>query len=52
MWNGYLNRIGNELIEFPQLMKRINSFLYPVYISILEDKEFLKTWNHQKYFWE
>lgn len=52
MWNGYLNRIGNELIEFSQLMKRINTFLYPIYSSILENKEFLKTWNHRKYYWE
>ena len=51
MWNGYLNRIGNEFIDFSQLMKRINSFLYPVYGSILEDKEFFKNLESSKILW-
>jgi hypothetical protein len=52
MWNGFLKRIRNERMEFTKVMKRINSFLNPIYISILEEKEFLKTWNHQKYLWD
>jgi len=52
MWNGYLNRIRNDRMEFAIVIKRIKSFLNPIYISILEKKDFLKTWNHQKYFWD
>ncbi len=51
MWKGYLNKIGNDFIDLSKLMKRINIFLYPIYSSIINKEEFLKTWNHQKYHW-
>jgi predicted nucleotidyltransferase component of viral defense system len=51
MWNGYMNRIGNDFIDFSEVMKRIKIFLYPIYISIIKKEEFLKTWNPQKKYW-
>ncbi len=50
-WEGYLKRIGKDVIEFPRVMERINTFLHPIYTSIIREEEFFKMWNHQKNCW-
>ena len=51
-WEGYLKRIGKDLIVFSRVMERINTFLHPIYTSIIREEEFFKMWNHQKNCWE
>ena len=51
-WEGYLKRIGKDVMEFFRIMERINTFLHPIYTSIIREEEFFKMWNHQKNCWE
>ena len=52
MWEGYLEKIGKEQIEFSKIMERLSTFLYPIYISIIKEEDFSKTWNHKKNYWD
>ncbi len=44
-WNYFLRRIGNpELPDFHEIMRRTKTFLYPVYESLCEGKDFILRW--------
>ncbi|MFP4021370.1 MAG: nucleotidyl transferase AbiEii/AbiGii toxin family protein [Halanaerobium sp.] len=51
LWQGYLRKIGKESINFNLVMGRIKRFLEPVYISILENREFKGEWNNERGEW-
>jgi predicted nucleotidyltransferase component of viral defense system len=51
LWQGYLRKIGKESINFNLVMGRIKRFLEPVYISILENREFMGEWNNERGEW-
>ncbi|CCU78183.1 hypothetical protein HSACCH_00465 [Halanaerobium saccharolyticum subsp. saccharolyticum DSM 6643] len=51
LWQGYLNKIGKESIDFNLVMEQIRSFLKPVYQSILNDEVFTGYWNNDKSMW-
>jgi len=51
LWQGYLRKIGKESINFNLVMGRIKRFLEPVYISILENREFIGKWNNERGEW-
>lgn len=44
-WNAYLNKIGQEIISFKEVMKRIKTFLLPIYEYIIDEKEFFRKWG-------
>jgi predicted nucleotidyltransferase component of viral defense system len=51
MWNGYIKKIGKELIDFDIVMGRIKTFLFPIYEKILKREEFFKKWDYNKGRW-
>jgi len=51
MWQSYLKKIGKEPFDFNEAMKRLNEFLLPIYISILDNNEFSGEWNKEKNIW-
>ena len=51
MWNGYIKKIGKELIDFDIVMGRIKTFLLPIYEKILKREEFFKKWDNNKGRW-
>ena len=51
LWHGYLRKIGKESINFNLVMGRVKRFLEPVYISILENREFKGEWNNERGEW-
>lgn len=51
MWNGYIKKIGKELIDFDIVMDRIKRFLLPIYEKILKKEEFSKKWDNNKGRW-
>ena len=50
-WNGYLIKIGQESISFKEVMKRIKTFLLPIYECILYEKEFFGEWDSDNGKW-
>jgi len=51
MWNGYIKKIGKELIDFDIVMDRLRIFLLPIYEKILKKEEFFKKWDNNKGRW-
>jgi len=51
MWNGYIKKIGKELIDFDIVMDRIKTFLLPIYEKILKREEFFEKWDNNKGRW-
>lgn len=51
MWNGYIKKIGKELVDFDIVMDRIKTFLLPIYEKILKKEEFFKKWDNNKGRW-
>jgi hypothetical protein len=51
MWNGYIKKIGKELIDFEIVMNRLRIFLLSIYEKILKKEEFSKKWDNNKGRW-
>jgi predicted nucleotidyltransferase component of viral defense system len=51
MWNGYIKKIGKELIDFEIVMDRLRIFLLPIYKKILKKEEFFKKWDNNERRW-
>jgi len=51
-WGAFIRRINNDDIpEFREVMKQIKIFLYPVYESLRNGKDFILRWDHQSRQW-
>ena len=51
-WDLFVRRIDNKDIpEFPDVMKLIKRFLFPVYESICNEKDFILRWEHESIQW-
>jgi len=51
-WNYFLKTLGNPDIAFPDIIDVITKFLFPVFESILTEKDFQLTWKAASRTWE
>jgi predicted nucleotidyltransferase component of viral defense system len=50
-WQYFLKKINDNTLSFNAVIIRINTFLEPVYKSIINENEFQMTWKHQLTTW-
>lgn len=51
-WKLFLKRIGNNNLEFKEVVKDIRDFIKPIYDAILKEEEFLYQWDYQNKEWK
>lgn len=51
-WVAFVKRTTKTEISFEQVMNRLKDFIYPVYESLLEEKEFFRHWRAIRKNWE
>jgi predicted nucleotidyltransferase component of viral defense system len=51
-WNYFLKTINNKEIMFLEVIEEIEQFLNPVFVAIIEEKEFFDWWNPKNHTWE
>ena len=51
-WKAFQRRINvAESVEFPEVIESIKKFIQPVYGAILEENEWMKSWNCSRQIW-
>ena len=51
-WKAFQRRINvTESVEFPEVIESIKKFIQPVYGAILEENEWMKSWNCSRQIW-
>lgn len=51
-WTAFVNRTTKTAVPFEQIMNRMKCFIFPVYDSLLNEKEFLMQWTAKRKAWE
>ncbi len=50
-WNYFLKTIHNKELLFSYVIEKIEQFIKPIYVSIIEENEFFENWNPTEYEW-
>ena len=50
-WNYFLRTIHDKELLFSDVITKIEQFIKPVYVAILDENEFFQSWNPTKYKW-
>jgi predicted nucleotidyltransferase component of viral defense system len=51
-WMAFVNRTTKTAVSFKQIMSRVTDFLFPIYESLLNEKEFSMQWIAERKAWE
>jgi predicted nucleotidyltransferase component of viral defense system len=50
-WTAFVNRITKTAVSFEQIRNRVKDFLFPIYESLLNEKEFFLQWIAEQKAW-
>lgn len=50
-WMAFVNRTTKTAVSFKQIMNRVKDFLFPIYESLLNEKEFSMQWIAERKAW-